>query len=135
MMNFLYQSSSISDKFVYSNSNKVAIAKCYHLTKYSPLKTLILVKSFQSDTTSYSLFNIIHKNGHIMISQSYNASAKPPYKSLLIRVSLQIINEHLVYLKPILKNTKYLSLFVIPESLQQELFYHYHTGSSGGNMG
>ena len=40
-----------------------------------------------------------------------------------------------VYFKPILTNTKYIGLIIVPLGLRRSLFSHYHAGPTGGHMG
>ena len=48
---------------------------------------------------------------------------------------LKLYNDRLVYFKPILVESRYISLLVVPTGLQQQSFSHYHAGPSGGHMG
>ena len=57
------------------------------------------------------------------------------YYPHLKRGYLKIYNDRLVYLKPILMESRYIALLIVPNCLRRQLFSHYHAGPSGGHMG
>ena len=50
-------------------------------------------------------------------------------------IYLQLYNDRLVYFKPILLESRYISLLLVTAVLPRQLFSHYHTDPSGGHMG
>jgi len=54
---------------------------------------------------------------------------------MLAKGLIAIVNDKLVYFKPILMNMKYVTLLIVPENLRKPIFSHYHAGPSAGHMG
>jgi len=63
------------------------------------------------------------------------STAPGEYKLMLAKGLIAIVNDKLVYFKPILMNMKYVTLLIVPENLRKPIFSHYHAGPSTGHMG
>ena len=76
---------------------------------------------------------VLHKPQHV--PQDITQSIKEPYRALVKVGLVHLLNDRLVYYKPIMDNRRCIWLIIVPEGLRRQLFNHYHAGPSGGHMG
>ena len=130
-----HQCTSIEDSFVEGQDEQVFAVQCYHISEKSDDRVLNWDTAYQQDPATKELLHILSQHKPHEIPTEIVKSAPSEYRSMLEKGLVAVVNDKLVYFKPILMNMKYVTLMIVPESLKKPLFNHYHAGPSAGHMG
>ena len=130
-----HQTNCIEDNFVEGQDEQVFSVQCYHTSKDTDTRILKWDEAYRSDATTQTLLNILSQHKANEIPSEVVATAPVEFRTMLEKGLMAIVQDKIVYFKPILMNEKYLTLMVVPENLRKILFDHYHAGPSAGHMG
>lgn len=109
--------------------------QCYHYSEKPNDSILNWTIAYQEDNTTRALLSILTHHKANEIPSAVISTAPAEYKTMLAKGLVAILNDKLVYFKPILMNMKYVTLLIVPENIRKQLFAHYHAGPSAGHMG
>jgi len=128
------QSDSIEDNIVEGEDEQVFAVQCYHTSKTPEDQVLDWNTAYQKDPDKRALMTILTQYKAYEIPSTAISTAPGEFKSMLAKGLIAIVNDKLVYFKPILMNMKYVTLLIVPETLRKPIFSHYHAGPSAGHM-
>ena len=128
--------SSLEDMFVHGEIEQATTVQCYHVTSATkPTESLDWKLEYGKDVDTSIVMNALASHKPQNVPSDVIKTIKAPYKALVKAGSVVLINERLVYYKPIMDNHRCIGLIIVPEGLRRKLFNHYHAGPSGGHMG
>ena len=123
----------ILDKFVQSSSIHCDTIQCY-FTNHKP-ETLAWKSSYTSDPNTSSIMHGLTTHKATEWTSDELTIAGPGYKQALQQGRILIVDQKLVFFKPIFQQTRYIGLIIVPLALRRKIFSHYHAGPSAGHMG
>ena len=125
----------ISDYLVTECGDITSVTQYFSTTTFPVKPTLDWETEYSKDTDTHAIMThlITHKLDNWPKSILSNIASN--YHVHLKRGYLQLYNDHLVWFKPILMESRYIDLFVVPAGLRRQLLSRYHAGLSGGYMG
>ena len=123
----------ILDKFVQSSSVHCDTIQCY-FTKQTP-ETLDWKAAYESDINTSAIMRglTLHKATEWTLEEITTAGSG--YKLALQQGRILMVDQKLVFFKPIFQQTRYVGLIIVPSALRRKIFSHYHAGPSAGHMG
>ena len=127
---------SIIHQFLYTDDEFHTTAHCLTISSQPAPQTLDWTTAYGEDPDTSAMAQLMIQFGHSKQwptdqLKTINTAYHEPLKAGLI----QHMRKKFVYFKPILINTKYIGLIIVPEGLRRALFSHYHAGPTGGHMG
>ena len=129
----ILDSCGISDLFVHTSPEHCNSAECYSFTT-SP-STLDWLSAYSSDPSLSAIKSYLSTKPTLPPSKNILSTIAPSYHTALLEQRIIILHDKLVLLKPIFKNEKYVALTIVPPSLCQSIFDHFHSGPTGAHMG
>ena len=127
--------SNMLNDFISSCKGKIITAQCFHIEHQNSNNTLDWGKSYKDDNGNFRIISHLQKHKADDWSLAVFKDINIKYHIILKRRQLQMLNNRLVLYKPVMMNSKYLELIVVPQSLRKRLFKQYHSGPMGGYMG
>ena len=120
----------ISDSLVTKCDNITSVTQCFSTTTFPVKPTLDWKTEYSKYTDTHSIMThlITHKTEDC--PKAILSTIDSKYHLHLKRGYLQLYNYRLLYFKPILMESRYIALLVVPTGLRQQLFSNYHTGPS-----
>ena len=124
----------IQDYFCYGEDALTNSVQC--LITSAQMPTVLNWKSAaEEDADMSKIIAALEKHKPTEIPPPIIKDVNMGYQKLLREGHLQMLHGRLVLYKPILMESKSVTLIVVPQSLRHTLFDHFHSGPSGGHMG
>ena len=131
------ESPNIADSLVTSCDAITSVTQCFTTISSTQPATPIFdwTAAYDADKDTRAMLQHLHHNDPHQWPKSTLSEIDPKYHIHLQRGHIQILNDRLTFFKPILMESRYIALIVVPTTLRRKIFSHYHASPSGGHMG
>ena len=113
----------------------MSTSQCLHIEQHNVCNTLDWGNAYKYDNNKFRIISHLRKHKADNWSPAGLKDVNIKYHIFLKRGQLQMLNNCLIFYKPVMMNIQYLALFVVPQNLRKRLFNHYHSGPTGRHMG
>ena len=110
---------NLADAFIHSADEHTTAVQCYH-TSLAPQSIFNWDKAYQEDACTKEILSILSCDTPNNIPSSALCNVKAPFRSSMKVGRIRQLKNKLVYYKPILTNTKFVILIIIPKSLRKK---------------
>ena len=140
MFNSILESDSpwnhVFQYFAFADDKTINTVQCLTISSKPAPHTLDWTEAYGEDPDTSAIAQLMLDHGHSKTwTKDQLSNINKAYHDSLRTGHIQHMRSKFVLYKPIQVNTKYIGLIIVPRSLRNPLFSHYHAGPSGGHMG